>query len=158
MLFKKGMKKEAVNARLLGENFGAIRNALSEIQGFKEKRYTPTPSHEVRKEVDIEVTWPQCKDEFYAMFDQLISIAKQLDMLTTTLRPNPTFNQAIGTFIVQLNSMVYGLADAVGTGKYALKDLTSVNEQILEIQLIANKLQKHVLFDFKFPGMPGADD
>lgn len=158
MLFKKGVKKEAVDATLLGENFGAIRNALQEILDFKEKRYKPTPVYEVRKEVDIEVTWPRCKDQFYSMFDELTSVARHMEMQTTSLKADASFNQAIETFIVQLNSIVYGLADAVGTGKYSLDDLISVNDQILEIQHNANKLQKFVLVDFKFPGMPGADD
>ncbi|MDZ8118054.1 hypothetical protein [Pontiella agarivorans] len=154
----KRFRKKAVDASLLGENFGSIRNVLTEILGFKEKRYKPTPAHEVRKKVDIESAWPSCRDQFNSMFEELTSIAKQLDMKTTTINPNLTFVEAIETFIVQLNSIVYSLADAVGTGRHTLDELIEVNDRILKIQLSANDLERFVLSEFKYPGMPGAED
>ncbi|QBG48409.1 hypothetical protein EGM51_13775 [Verrucomicrobia bacterium S94] len=157
MLFKK-VKKGTVDAALLGENFGSIRTALTEILEFKEKRYKPTPVYEVRKKVDIESAWPACRDRLYSMFEELTSIAKQLDMETTTINPDLSFSEAIETFVVQLNSIVYGLADVVGTGKHTLEELIEVNDRILNIQLSANELERFVLSEFKFPGMPGADD
>lgn len=158
MLFKKGVKKDAVDAALLGENFGSIRNALTEILEFKEKRYKPTPVYEVRKKVDIESAWPACKEQLYSMFEELTSIAKQLEMETTSINPDLSFAAAIETFIVQLNSIVYGLADVVGTGRHTLEELIEVNDRILNIQLSANRLERFVLLEFKFPGMPGADN
>lgn len=154
MLFKRGVKKESVDAALLGENFNAIRDALSEILKFKTKRYKPTPSHEVHKAIDIEEAWPSCREFVTEMFSELHVIGEQLNVDTAGFPEKATLKEAIHAFVDQMNDIVFKLVDTIGMGKYSLEELIAVNEQVLAAQLKANQLQKFIMVEFIYPGMP----
>ncbi|MDF7806539.1 hypothetical protein P4E94_03750 [Pontiellaceae bacterium B12219] len=154
MFFKhKKAKKEApaeVDIALLGEHFYSIRITILEIRNFKEKIILPTPTHKVRKKIDIEEAWPNCRNLFIEIFNILNEVGERFQVEQGGFYENSLFTEALDAFLDQLATILFGIADALGTGRYTDQELIDIDARILQIQHGANRLLKYVKTDFTY--------
>ncbi|MDH3981645.1 MAG: hypothetical protein OES84_01950 [Kiritimatiellaceae bacterium] len=149
---KQNQTNEAISeAELLGEHFNSIRTAVLEIHSYKEKTIAPSPTYIYHKPINIEDAWPSCREAFIKMFGILNTIAIRFQLEPTDLPSDKTFTQAIETFVDTLDTITFGIADAVGTGIYSSEELDEIDDLVLSIQTSADRIQKFVLVDFPFP-------
>lgn len=150
MLFRKGIKKDRVNANLLGEHFDSIRAAIIEIRQFKVKKNKLTPTFTATIKVDIEKAWDACRNDFFDMYGILNEVAEYFQMEPDTFDESGSFNATIESFLKQLATVTFGVADALGTGTYSEDELKKIDEQILFVQKTATKLNNFVKEKFDF--------
>lgn len=136
---------------LLGEHLASIRKTAVEIRDFKEKTIYPTPTHAVRKKIDIEAAWPSSRQLFIQIFGVVNEVASRFELEPGSFVRGCGFENAVIAFIKTLDRITYGLVDALGTGKYAPSELVSIDERILLVQSGMNRLRKHVIEDFNYP-------
>lgn len=150
MFFRRGVKEEHVDASLLGEHFDSIRAAILEIKNFKQKKKKLTPTYTATQKVDIEKAWNTCRAEFEKMLTQLNEIAERFEIEPRKLNGNETFDKAIESFLEQLATVTFGVADALGTGAFTEEELMRVDGQILFIQKTAFHLHTLIKDEFDF--------
>jgi hypothetical protein len=150
----KPIRPAKIDVTLLGEHFHSIRTTILEIHDFKEKVLKPTPTHQVRKKVDIEEAWPDCQKLFIEIFNELNEIADHFQIESGNFYDNSTFTEAIEAFLNELNTILLGMTDALGTGRYSEKELESIDARILKIQLGATRLQNQITKDFIYSTPP----
>jgi hypothetical protein len=63
---------------------------------------------------------------------------------------NSGFAEALDAFLDQLETILVGLTDALGTGRHSEEELKDIDAQILQIQHGANRLLKYVKQDFVY--------
>jgi hypothetical protein len=155
-LFNRGAIAPAAESKpeILGEHFDSIRTTALEIRDFKSKTIFPTPTHAVRKAVDIDAAWPSSRELFIKVFGVLNGIAHRFDLESGSFIRGSGFASALDSFVDTVDRVTFGLADALGTGKFAPHELQSIDDQILIVQGGINQLRKYVLEDFDFQRTP----
>ncbi len=143
-----------VDARLIGEHFGSICNTLREIRAFEGRWVHPMPTTRVFRRVNIEEAWPGCQEFIDWMFARLNEIAVEVEVEAVQYQADGGLAEAVDTFVETLNRAKFGLADAVGTGRYSLGELESIDQRLLALQHCANRLRKFVTEDFKYTPLP----
>lgn len=154
---KQEVRRPKIDALLLGEHFNSIRTTMLEIRNFREKKFTPTPTFEFSKIVDIEETWPDCRDRYIQIFRILNDIAGRFMMDLSSFYENDGFTEAIDAFVTQLDTITVGLGDALGTGHFSPEELQECDRLILTIQHNANLMRTYVLTEFVYSAEPTRD-
>lgn len=154
MLGDKTAPRANKGTTLLGEHFASIRSTAVEIRDYREKIIYPTPTSEVRKQIDIDHAWPSSKDLLIETFQILNGIAKRFDIEPGSFFTGDGFAEALDAFIKTVDRITYGLVDAIGTGRYSPRQIRAIDDRILLVQSGMNRLRKHVLQDFRYPLTP----
>lgn len=157
MFFRK--KKESrsasgINAAMLGEHFASIRTTAVEIRDFREKLIRPTPTQHVLKQVNLDEAWESSRELFIEIFSILNDVADCFGITKGGFFRNGGFSSALNAFINTLDTITYGIADALGTGLYPPEKLQAIDARILQVQTGMNRLRKHVMEDFTYQRSP----
>jgi hypothetical protein len=151
MLGRKTAPRAHKGTTLLGEHFASIRTTAVEIRDYREKIIYPTPTSEVRKRIDINHAWPSSRELLVETFSVLNGIAGSFDIEPGGFVRGDGFIEALDALIKTVDRIMYGLVDAIGTGRFSPKQIRAIDDRILLVQSGMNRLRKHVLEDFRYP-------
>ena len=140
-----------IDSKILDAHLCSIKACLLEIVNYKKKRFAPTPTHTYWRPVDIEDAWTSVKEPFAASFRMLCKVASELHVAHNFVLQETSFHEALQTSISLIDKIDQHIQITVLIQQHTNQQLHHIDEEILQIQCIANKINKHVTKDFKYP-------
>ena len=147
----KSFDDESLDGEILDAHLCSIKLCLREILNYKKKRFAPTPTHVYWRAVDPEEAWESVQEALSVAFRILCKVSSELHVASSNpVFPETSFHEALHAVIDLIDQIDRHVQTTAETRQHSGLQLQHIDDEILQVQHMANKINKHVTKDFKY--------